>query len=46
MIGQFGSGNKDGFAVCFRNNVAPVLLVETVRLDFLCKHSTVADRRG
>ena len=46
VIGQFGSGNKHGVAVCLRNNVAPVVFCGTLRLDFFTKPQTVADSKA
>jgi hypothetical protein len=46
VIGQFGSGNKHGVAVCLRNNVSPVVFCGTLRLDFFTKPQTVADSKA
>jgi len=46
VIGQFGSGNKHGVAVCLRNNLAPVVFCGTLRLDFFTKPQTVADSKA
>ncbi len=46
VIGQFGSGNKHGVAVCLRNNVVPVVFCGTLRLDFFTKPQTVADSKA
>ena len=46
VIGQFGSGNKHGVAVCLRNNVGPVVFCGTLRLDFFTKPQTVADSKA
>ena len=46
VIGQFGSGNKQGVAVCLRSNVAPVVFCGTLRLDFFTKPQTVADSKA
>ncbi|MGA2033219.1 MAG: hypothetical protein ABSG68_13255 [Thermoguttaceae bacterium] len=46
VIGQFGSGNKHGVAVCLRNNAAPVVFCGTLRLDFFTKPQTVADSKA
>ncbi len=46
VIGQFGSGNKQGVAVCLRSNVAPVVFCGTRRLDFFTKPQTVADSKA
>ena len=46
VIGQFGSGNKHGVAVCLRSNVAPVVFCGTLQLDFFTKPQTVADSKA
>ena len=46
VIGQFGSGNKQGVAVCLRNKVSPVVFCGTLRLDFFTKPQTVADSKA
>jgi hypothetical protein len=46
VIGQFGSGNKHGVAVCLRNNLAPVVFCGTLRLDFFTRPQTVADSKA
>ena len=43
MIGQFGSGSKNGVAVCLRNEVPPIVFCGTLRLEFFTKPQTVAD---
>lgn len=43
VIGQFGSGSKNGVAVCLRNDVPPVVFCGTLRLEFFTKPQTVAD---
>ena len=46
VIGQFGSGNKHGVAICLRHNVALVVFCGTLRLDFFTKPQTVADSKA
>ena len=46
VIGQFGSGNKHGVAVCLRNEVSPVVFCGSLRLDFFTKPQTVADSKA
>lgn len=46
VIGQFGSGNKHGVAVCLRNEIAPVVFCGTLRLEFFTKPQTVADSQA
>ncbi len=46
VIGQFGSGNKHGVAVCLRNSLAPVVFCGSLRLDFFTKPQTVADSKA
>ncbi len=46
VIGQFGSGNKHGVAVCLRNNLAPVVFCGTLKLEFFTKPQTVADSKA
>ena len=46
VIGQFGSGNKHGVAVCLRNDVSPVVFCGSLRLDSFTKPQTVADSKG
>ena len=46
VIGQFGSGNKHGVAVCLRHDIAPIVFCGTLRLDFFTKPQTVADSKA
>lgn len=46
VIGQFGSGNKHGVAVCLRNEMAPVVFCGTLRLEFFTKPQTVSDSKA
>lgn len=46
VIGQFGSGNKHGVAVCLRNDIAPVVFCGTLRLEFFTKSQTVSDSQA
>ena len=46
VIGQFGSGNKHGVAVCLRNEIAPVVFCGTLRLEFFTKPQTVSDSKA
>ncbi len=46
VIGQFGSGNKHGVAVCLRNDIAPVVFCGTLKLEFFTKPQTVADAQA
>lgn len=46
VIGQFGSGNKHGVAVCLRNEVAPVVFCGTLKLEFFTKPQTVSDSQA
>jgi hypothetical protein len=43
VIGQFGSGNKHGVAVCLRAGLAPVVFAGTLKLEFSTKPQTVSD---
>src|SRR2546425_11323095 len=43
VIGQFGSGNKHGVAVCLRAGLAPVVFAGTLKLEFSTKPQTVTD---
>jgi hypothetical protein len=46
VIGQFGSGNKHGVAVCLRNDIAPVVFCGTLKLEFFTKPQTVSDSQA
>lgn len=46
VIGQFGSGNKHGVAVCLRNKIAPVVFCGTLKLEFFTKPQTVSDSQA
>src|SRR6478672_3352904 len=46
VIGQFGSGNKHGVAVCLRNEIAPVVFCGTLKLEFFTKSQTVSDSQA
>ncbi len=43
VIGQFGSGNKHGVAVCLRAGLAPVVFAGTLKMEFATKPQTVTD---
>lgn len=43
VIGQFGSGNKHGVAVCLRAGLAPIVFAGTLKLEFSTKPQTVTD---
>ena len=43
VIGQFGSGNKHGVAVCLRAGLAPAVFAGTLKLEFSTKPQTVTD---
>ena len=43
VIGQFGSGNKHGVAVCLRAGLSPVVFAGTLKLEFSTKLQTVSD---
>jgi len=46
VIGQFGSGNKHGVAVCLRNEIAPVVFCGSLRLEFFTRPQSVADSQS
>jgi len=43
VIGQFGSGNKHGVAVCLRAGLTPIVFAGTLKLEFSTKPQTVTD---
>ena len=43
VIGQFGSGNKHGVAVCLRAGLAPIVFAGTLKMEFSTKPQTVSD---
>ena len=43
VIGQFGSGNKHGVAVCLRHDLAPVVFAGTLKMEVSTKPQTVTD---
>lgn len=43
VIGQFGSGNKHGVAVCLRAGLAPIVFAGTLKMEFSTKPQTVTD---
>ena len=43
VIGQFGSGNKHGVAVCLRAGLSPIVFAGTLKLEFSTKPQTVTD---
>lgn len=43
VIGQFGSGNKHGVAVCLRHDLAPVVFCGPMKLEFFTKPQVVSD---
>jgi len=43
VIGQFGSGNKHGVAVCLRAGLAPVVFAGSLKMEFSTKPQTVTD---
>ncbi|CAN5536398.1 hypothetical protein BH11PLA2_BH11PLA2_16270 [soil metagenome] len=43
VIGQFGSGNKHGVAVCLRAGLAPIVFAGTLKMEFSTKSQTVSD---
>jgi len=43
VIGQFGSGNKHGVAVCLRNKISPVVFCGNLRLEFFTRPQQVSD---
>lgn len=43
VIGQFGSGNKHGVAVCLRHGLSPVVFAGTLKMEFATKPQTVSD---
>ena len=45
VIGQFGSGNKHGVAVCLRHDVQPIVFCGSLRLEFFTKPQTVPTAR-
>src|SRR5271155_2026187 len=46
VIGQFGSGNKHGVAVCLRNDLAPIVFAGTLKLEFSTRPQTVSDNQA
>lgn len=46
VIGQFGSGNKHGVALCLRNEIAPTVFCGSLRLEFFTKPQTVSDSQA
>jgi hypothetical protein len=43
VIGQFGSGNKHGVAVCLRAGLSPIVFAGTLKMEFSTKPQTVSD---
>ena len=43
VIGQFGSGNKHGVAVCLRAGLSPIVFAGTLKMEFFTKSQTVSD---
>src|ERR1051325_9455745 len=46
VIGQFGSGNKHGVAVCLRHGLAPIVFAGTLKLEFSTRPQTVSDSQA
>jgi len=46
VIGQFGSGNKHGVAVCLRNELAPIVFAGTLKMEFSSRPQTVSDNQA
>src|ERR1700688_645270 len=46
VIGQFGSGNKHGVAVCLRAGLAPIVFAGTLKMEFSSRPQTVSDNQA